>query len=43
MKMRLFLAILFAVFSLPLFAQGGGIKGVVVSRAGRSTVLRLLF
>ena len=38
MKMKLFLAILFAVFSLPLFAQGGGIKGVVVSRAGRALI-----
>ena len=38
MRMKLFLAILFAAFSLPLFAQSGGIKGVVVSRAERALI-----
>lgn len=38
MKMKLFLVILFAVFSLPLFAQNGGIKGVVVSRGERAVI-----
>lgn len=38
MKIRLFLLILLAAFSLPLFAQEGGIKGVVVSRAGRALI-----
>lgn len=38
MRMKLFLAILFAAFSSPLFAQSGGIKGVVVSRAERALI-----